>query len=97
MNKIIYKFILSASLAIIASTSYAANTIKITGQIVEDTCSQQHQHQDCELINNLNKKINHESTNLNDLASNSQKNNMIEINIERRPENNNSVIIISYY
>ncbi|NAR84306.1 type 1 fimbrial protein, partial [Acinetobacter haemolyticus] len=40
MNKIIYKFILSASLAIIASTSYAANTIKITGQIVEDTCSQ---------------------------------------------------------
>ncbi|WP_109440349.1 hypothetical protein [Acinetobacter haemolyticus] len=97
MNKTIYKFILFTSLTVLATASYAANTIQINGQIVEDSCSQQHQNQDCEFINNLSKKINNNSITLNDLITESQKNNTIEIKIESRPEKNNNVVIINYY
>lgn len=97
MNKKIYKFIFFTSLTVIASASYAANTIHINGQIVEDTCSSQHHHQDCEPINKLNKKIEAKSISLEDLRNQSQKNSMIEVNIEKLPERNNSVIVVNYY
>ncbi|QER39840.1 type 1 fimbrial protein [Acinetobacter suaedae] len=97
MNSIIYKLILSTLTIIFVSASHATNTIQINGKIIEDTCSQQHQHRDCELISNLNKKIDNNSISLIDLQNKSQKNNMIEINIEKQTETNNSVIVVSYY
>ncbi|OEY95336.1 hypothetical protein BJD20_14685 [Acinetobacter proteolyticus] len=97
MYKNIYKSALLLSLMAFASVSYAASTIQLNGSIVEDTCSQQLQTDECQQLNMLRQKLDTQSISLSDLTPSSQKNMMTEISFEQFPDQKNAVIIANYY
>ncbi|MCH7307917.1 type 1 fimbrial protein [Acinetobacter sp. NIPH 1852] len=97
MYKKTYKLLLALSLISISTISFATGTIQINGNIVEDTCTTHHHNPDCERINDLFKKINNQSTSLEDLNNQSQKNSITEIKVEPLPDERSAVIIASYY
>ncbi|WP_151776006.1 type 1 fimbrial protein [Acinetobacter colistiniresistens] len=93
----IYKSALLLSLMAFASVGYSASTIQMNGSIVEDTCPQQLQTNDCHQLNTLRDKIDSQLISLSDLNPNTQKNTTTDISIERFPDQKNAVIIASYY
>ncbi|WP_343621591.1 type 1 fimbrial protein [Acinetobacter proteolyticus] len=97
MYKNIYKSALLLSLMAFASVSYAASTIQLNGSIVEDTCSQQLQTDECQQLNMLRQKLDTQSISLSDLTPSSQKNMMTEISFEQFPDQKNAIIIANYY
>ncbi|OBY74611.1 hypothetical protein [Acinetobacter gyllenbergii] len=97
MYKNIYKSALLLSLMAFASVSYAASTIQLNGSIVEDTCSQQLQTNECQQLNTLRQKVETQSISLSDLSPSPQKNMMTEISFEQFPDQKNAVLIASYY
>lgn len=97
MYNYIYKSALLLSLMAFASVSYAASTIQLNGSIVEDTCSQQLQINECEQLNMLRRKIESQTISLSDLNTSPQKNTMTEISFEQLPDHKNAIIIANYY
>ncbi|MCH7313402.1 type 1 fimbrial protein [Acinetobacter sp. ANC 3882] len=97
MYKKIYKSALLLSLMAFASVSYSANTIQLNGSIVEDTCSQQHQNNDCQQLNVIRDKIDTQSISINDLNIQTQKNTTTDISFEQLSDQKSAVIIANYY
>ncbi|MBH2002325.1 MAG: type 1 fimbrial protein [Moraxellaceae bacterium] len=97
MYKNIYKILLGSSLIAFTSVAYSANTIQISGSIVEDTCSVNQNSHDCEILNHLRQKIETQSISGSDLTTKSQKNNTTEITIEQLSDQKSAVILATYY
>ncbi|WAU77751.1 type 1 fimbrial protein [Acinetobacter sp. TR3] len=97
MYKNIYKILLGSSLIAFNSMAYSANTIQISGSIVEDTCSLNQSNKDCELANISNKKNEEIVSLIQNLKNKSQKNYTTEISIEQLPDQKSTVITANYY
>ncbi|ENU27124.1 hypothetical protein [Acinetobacter modestus] len=97
MYKNIYKILLGSSLIAFTSMAYSANTIQISGSIVEDTCSLNQTNQDCELTNISSKKNEEIVSLIQNLKNKSQKNYTTEISIEQLPDQKSTVITANYY
>ncbi|ENW80888.1 hypothetical protein F909_02177 [Acinetobacter sp. ANC 3929] len=97
MYKNIYKSALLLSLMAFASVSYAASTIQLNGSIVEDTCSQQHQNNDCQQLNVIREKVDTQSISINDLNIQPQKNKTTDISFEQLSDQKSAIITANYY